>query len=327
MVAKKLYICVTDSCNLSCKGCYKILFNIKPSFIDLNTVQSYIENFIVSNKDDTLECVFHGGEPFYLGGEDQLQKYINLIEACNNSRITWSATTNLIYNITSKHLELFNKFHNKFIKTSWDVDSYRFNNNEQLKLWENNVKLLIKEGFNIQPIITINNETIKHNPIEILSYFKNLDIHNLNFERITETGKAAKIKVKPTNREIDEWLYQAYISSLDLDIEVSLFNELKYAITDGFIGCRKRECMQNVRTINTDGSIGACPNCSDLYLIEKDGIYNKEIENELIQKEKTVPNQCKFCRFYKICNGDCCQLKFDETGCPGLIKIYEELLK
>jgi len=205
----------------------------------------------------------------------------------------------------------------RFIKTSWDVDDYRFKNNEQLKVWEDNVRFLIEKGYIVQPIVTVNIQTIKHNPYELLSYFKDFGINIVNFERITETGKASKVKVKPTNREIDNWLYKAYKISKELDMHIPLFDEL-VAISKGAepLGCRRRECMQSVRTLNTDGSIGACPNCSD----------NMNLD-ELIKLEKTIPNQCKFCKFYKICKGDCCQLKFDETGCPGLTNIYEELLK
>ena len=32
---------------------------------------------------------------------------------------------------------------------------------------ENNIKLLLKEGFTIQPIITVNNQTILHDPKEL----------------------------------------------------------------------------------------------------------------------------------------------------------------
>ena len=44
--------------------------------------------------------------------------------------------------------------------------------------------------------------------------------------------------------------------------------------------------MQTVRTINVDGSIGACPNCSDIHIIDADGNYNLAIEQELILKRK-----------------------------------------
>ena len=320
----KLYICTTDSCNLACKGCYKTLFS-RPSFIDLDKVKSYILSFLRTSESDTLECVFHGGEPFLY--KDKLQDYINLIDFCKSGRITWSATTNLMYEITDMHLDLFNRFDFKFLKTSWDVDDYRFTTKEQLELWEKNVKLLLEKEFIVQPIVTVNTQTIKHDPKELLEYFKSFRIKIVNFERITETGRAAKVKVKPTNREIDEWLYKAYLISKELDIVIPLFNELEHALTDGFIGCRKRQCMKNVRTLNTDGSIGACPNCSDICITDKYGKYQEENEHYLLDMENELPIKCKFCEFYKICHGDCCQLKWDETGCPGLTLIYKDLLK
>lgn len=327
---EKLYICVTDGCNLACKGCYKFtgLSVVYPHFLDLNKVTEYIDILLQKDPNLALECTFHGGEPFYLGGEEQLEKYIKLIDKyARYPNIIWSATTNLIYDITSTHLKLFNKFYNKFIKTSWDVENYRFSDDRQKQLWENNVKTLLSYGFIIQPIITVNTQTITHSPEELYEYFIKLGVKSINFERITLTGRAKTNPVKPTNREVDEWLYKAYCLNKRYGLDISLFNELIHADTNGFIGCRRRECMQTVRTINTDGSIGACPNCSDIHIIGIDGKYNQVQEENLLKQEQTVSKQCLFCKYYKLCNGDCCQLEFDETGCPGLTKIYEEVLR
>jgi len=323
MTNKKLYLCLTDSCNLACKGCYKPCTLQQISFLDINRIKEVISDMLKGlAKDDSLECVFHGGEPFYLIKDTK--PYIELIDTFPN--VIWSATTNLMYDLTEDHINLFNKFTNKFIKTSWDVDDYRFKTKDQLNLWEINIRKLIKLGFNIQVIVTVNNQTVLHKPKELLTYFKALGIHIVNFERITETGRAAEVKVKPTNREIDDWLYEVFIVNKEFQLEIPLFEELIHYKQD-FFGCRRRECMQNVRTLNTDGSLGACPNCSDKIIKTKDNIYNKNLEDTLIKIEKSIPNPCKFCKFYKICNGDCCQLQFDETGCPGLTKIYEEILR
>lgn len=323
----KIYLCVTDGCNLACKGCYKYTTRDKvdlPKFLDLNKAKQYLDNIIKLYPEDNIYCTFHGGEPFYTG---DISKYIDLINNYSNIKnMYWSATTNLIYNISTEHIKLFGLFKDKFFKTSWDVEDYRFRNISQKELWENNIKYLLSLGFLIQPIITVNLQTIQYSPSDLFEYFKHLGISTVNFERITETGRASIIKVKPTNRQVDEWLWQVYIiNKSKYNFYIPLFAELEYAKTNGFVGCRKRECMQTVRTINTDGSVGACPNCADIYIIDKTGQYNTDTEKDLILKEKTVTDTCMFCKYYDICNGDCCQLSFDETGCPGLIKIYQEL--
>ena len=100
-----------------------------------------------------------------------------------------------------------------FLKTSWDVDNYRFSDISQKTVWERNVKHLLSLQFSIQPIITVNLQTIQHSPQELFEYFKKLGISTLNFERITETGRASNLKVKPTNRQVDEWLWQAYVTN------------------------------------------------------------------------------------------------------------------
>ena len=41
---------------------------------------------------------------------------------------------------------------------------------------------------------------------------KDLGISTVNFERITLTGRATMNNVKPTNREVDDWMYAAYLA-------------------------------------------------------------------------------------------------------------------
>lgn len=300
------------------------LCSVKEDKVDLEFAKKIIDEAI--NEVDAVECVFHGGEPFFNRSDNIIQSYINLVYSYPN--VNWSATTNLVYNITPKLLELFNLFTNKFIKTSWDVDNYRFKNKQQLDKWEENVKFLIEQGFNVEAIITVNTDTIKHNPKEIIDYMYDLGIRCINFERITETGRASKIKVKPLNRDTDNWLYEAYMYNKEKHISIPLFDELE-AIVKGAepIGCRLRQCMKNVRTINANNTLSTCPNMCNEIIGKYDGEYHydEENHNKLIQFERIKNNRCLVCKYYNICKGDCCQLTFDESGCPGLRKILKEL--
>lgn len=321
-MSKKIYICTNNSCQLHCLGCYMNSLCNNNEFVDLNFVRKVLNK----NIEKDTECVFHGGEPFFLRDDKTIQTYIDLVLEYPNAK--WSATTNLVYEITPKLLRLFNLFNNKFIKTSWDVDEYRFKNKDQLHLWENNVKFLLSEGFEVEVLITINNLLIKHDPKEILDYFKGLGIKIINFERITENGRASEVKVKPTNREADEWLYKIYKYNTELSIPI--IDEL-VDISKGAepSGCRKRECMKCVLTINSNNTIGTCPNIAKIQPIgkyENDIIMYSDKQKDLIKVEKNVNFKCLMCRFYNICKADCCQLKFDETGCPGLTNILKELV-
>ncbi len=327
--SKKIYICTTNLCQLHCKGCYmSSAYNLQERTVDLDLVREVINNTLLET--DNIECVFHGGEPFFKHDNETIQKYIDLIQ--EYPQLKWGSTTNLVYTITPKLLELFSLFTDKLIKTSWDVDSYRFNE-EQLKLWENNVKFLLGLGYDIEPIITINTDIIKHSPKEILEYIKNFCKGSINFERITDTGRAITNSTRPTNREVDSWLYEAYIYNKEnTKLLITLFDELE-GIAQGQepIGCKRRECMQCVTTIMSDNTIGTCPNSTvNNRIAIKDNnklVYNTELYEKLIKAEKLFNHKCLTCKFYKICHGECCQLRFDETGCPGLLKILEHIKK
>lgn len=322
-MSKKIYLCTNNSCQLQCLGCYMNSLCNNTEFVDLDFAKKVLD----FNIEENTECVFHGGEPFFLRDDKTIQKYIDLVLEYPN--IKWSATTNLVYNITPKLLELFSLFDNKFIKTSWDVDNYRFKTKEQLNLWENNIKFLLNKGFDVEVLITVNNLLIKHKPEEIVDYFVDLGIKTINFERITENGRANKVKVKPTNRETDSWLYEVYKYNKSLNIP--LIDEL-VSISQGAepLGCRRRECMKCVTTINSNNTVGTCPNMAKDQPIGKyennEVIYNDK-QDELIKLEKNINNKCLVCRFYKICKAECCQLQFDETGCPGLTEIMRNIIK
>lgn len=323
--SRKIYLCTTNLCQLQCVGCYaSALCGLKGNQLDLKFARKVIDESI--KEVDDVECVFHGGEPFFNRSDKIIQTYIDLINEYPNVR--WSATTNLVYEITPKLNELFNLFTNKFIKTSWDVDSYRFKNKQQLDKWESNIKYLLDQGFNVEVIITVNTNTIKHSPSEIMDYMSNLGIKCINFERITETGRAAEVKVKPLNCETDKWLYEAFQYNKCKQFSIPLFDELK-AIVEGAepIGCRLRQCMRNVRTLNANNTLSTCPNMADVTIGKYDGEYkyNESEHQKLIEFEKKKSLRCLTCKYYNICKGDCCQLQFDESGCPGLRKILEEI--
>ena len=322
---KKVYICTTNLCNLHCDGCYmNASCNLSQESINLNFVRQFLDKTLQETED--VECVFHGGEPFF--DLSKVQDYIDLVK--DYPQVKWSATTNLAYLITPKLFELFSLFTDKFMKTSWDVDDYRFKTQIHRVVWEDNVKYLQSIGYNIQVIVTVNTKTITHKPEEILNYFTTLGVKEINFERITETGRAAEVKVKPTNREVDDWLFEAYTyNKNNTHLKIALFDELEGVAQGGdWLGCRKRECMTCVSTLTSNNCVSTCPNLSTCHI----GVYNgksveydHEAHDKLIKMEKSINSKCLACKFYNICHAECCQLPFDDTGCPGLVKILEEI--
>lgn len=277
-------------------------------------------------KEHSVLLILHGGEPLF-NGLQKIKYVINALSDVKNLKIT--ITTNLIYNLTDEHIQVFKSFVNMdnkpLISTSWDY-KIRFTD-KQKDLWENNVKSLIANSFNVAPIICITSYILNLSPKDLLLYFKKLGIIRLNFERLTLTGNAIQNNyLKPKNIDVDAWLYKAYLESKKLNLNVSIFDNLEEAIYNhNLVGCKKRNCQEEVITINPDGKIAGCPNCSDKTygtLEYKD----EKLYKDLIAKEQLKENSCYICDYYKYCNGECYQLSWDETGCPGLKSIIKYII-
>lgn len=322
---KTVYIKLTNACNLSCKHCYNSITNNSLYMSDeiLEKVILYIKQLKTRYK---LQIALHGGEPL-LFDINKINYLINSI----GSDVDWSITTNLIYDITDKHIQLFKKmehYENKpTILTSWDY-KIRFNSNKQEQLWENNVQILHSNNINVQPIVCLSKFLINDlEPNYIYKKFEKLNIKVFNFERITYTGNATQNDVCPLNKDIDLWLYNAFIDEYYQNniIRVKLFDNLIKSLSYVFIGCRARKCTSNVITINPDGTICNCPNMSDKPYSNINGEIDNDILTKQILDENTLNPTCLVCKYYKFCNGDCFQLKFDKSGCPGLKSIYKYL--
>lgn len=223
---------------------------------------------------------------------------IDIINRTILPNIYWAITTNLVYTLTKKHIDLFNLMHQ--VTTSW-----------------------------LQPI--------QYTPSMIFDYMINLEVSTLNFERLAFTGRAVNqtvscnneiVSLIPTNAQIDQWLFEAYKTSKlpkYKHLTIPIFKEVDCSINGDLVGCRARKCMQTVYTINPDGSIGGCPNTACYAPNNVNAI--QRFDNKLIKLEQQRHTQCLTCKYYQYCNGDCFQLKHDHTGCPGMKSIYQYLLE
>ena len=80
--------------------------------------------------------------------------------------------------------------------------------------------------------------------------------------------------------------------------------------------------MQEVITINADGSIGGCPNTSieHAYASIDDSaktIADNRQKAALVKTEQTKSISCYSCDLYQVCNGDCHQLSWQNDLCPA----------
>lgn len=328
---KKIYIKTTETCQLYCRHCYVGDNRKLKGFFDedktIAWLKQYVDNFGIAEMDILFS--FHGGEPF-LCPLDKMQQVIDAFPAA-----LYDATSNLCFPLTEERLAFIQRnFVDRydtgrpFIKTSWD-HKIRFQNQSELALWEKNVRMLQQKDIDIRVIICLTSLLIAEMKSgDLLEYMLELGIKYIDFEKLTANTTVDKSLIPNYNKQ-DEWLLRFY-EIAENKITVGMFENIKQACNHEFIGCRKRQCMQQVITINANGTIGGCPNSAigQHYTdITKTpiGICQNCKRQELIENEQIRHLDCYMCDLFDICNGDCHQLSWQGDTCPSPKKLIRRI--
>lgn len=320
-----IYLKLTNACNLLCQHCYNAQMQ-NHDRMKYSIFQLAIQ--YLKQKSPTL-IQLHGGEPMLY----PLEQIIDLMDKLPQHQ--FGITTNLAYSLTPKHFEIFNRmsklYNDKpFVQTSWDY-KIRFKDQLQESLWRNNCLVLMNNSIDVQVTVCLTSLLINElTPQQLHDCL--LDFYYINFERVTNNGRALENHLKPKNKKLDEWLCQAY--AIFKDKKVQLFESVEKSLNGEKIGCRARQCTQTIETINPDGSIGTCPNIAHhphtgLTWVRRlqDIDHHDNGKKQFFIKKETAPKiQCWQCPYWSYCNGDCFQLEWDETECPGLPLLYQKLL-
>ena len=322
-----IYIKLTNGCNLKCKHCYNEIMGNHNSMSKetLDKTIQWLKDFTNTHPNDNVDMSLHGGEPMLYNLDDILY----LLDKTSDLNLHWCITTNLVYELSEKHFQIFNQmkpFDKPMIMTSYDFGDLRFQNNQE-NVWKKNVQMIQSLGISVQPIICVTDYVVKNiSPDDFFKFIDDNNIKRFNLERITETGRATENKIKPLNSEQNKWLLEIYKEYQNRgDLICPLFESVEQSLNGIFLGCRARKCMERVITINPNGFISACPNMANKCYGTLNNI-DKEKHCQLIQFEKNIDTKCLICQYYQYCNGDCSQLKWDNSGCPGMIDIYQHLL-
>ena len=345
---KTVYIKLTNRCNLTCDHCYNSVCKDQGQMSEktITKIVDYI--YDLTEQGYMVEVALHGGEPMLFRDMELLWDLVLTLEEMG---VYVTMTTNLVYRVNNEHIALFAHFKQMdgtcLVLTSWDY-KIRFKKKEQLLQWERSVKKILSHEIRVQPIVSLTKLLLEEKtPEEIFEYMYNLGVPNMNFERLTCNGRAKDNNdvLMPTNKQVDEWLAHAYKVYRENEnwkkMEIPIFESLEWAVAEGkFIGCRERKCTQNVRTFNPDGSCATCPNIpldilgninsqvakKQLYDIEG-GIESNKKYIQLREQEELRKDECYLCDLFSVCNGDCFQLGWDDTGCPGLKETFKEVAR
>lgn len=315
---KVFYIKTTETCNLNCDHCFTSGSKGRKIYFDPEKTAGFVNQFA----GDDMHIDFHGGEPFLAPLED-MYTFWNLVKDKCGSNVSFGATSNLTYNLSSDKIDFMTNVLDKRIGTSWD-EGIRWKDKRQFSLWEKNVKKLISLGFDIKIFISMNTALMSRNPKDILDMLQGLGIREVAFERLTHDGSAKRNPmIFPTNKEIDDWIYEMHL----VNDREWFDNILLESIYSKFEGGSNREstfcrgCEKIMFTINADGTVAGCPNSaptSHYATIDdsKEIVMAHEDRTCMIATEAHIDTRCISCEVFGECGGDCYKLEWD-TQCPA----------
>lgn len=325
MKTLNVYLKTTETCNLNCKHCFTNGKNGKKIYWNVEKTINWIKRLHQFNPlIEHVHFEFHGGEPFLV----PLFQMQDVYDKCHSlwKSMSWGATTNLVYNMDEEYLKFVKTALNGRIATSWDP-KIRFSNDKQKTLWEKNVKTLIDNGIEVKLFVSVTQDVILSQPIDLLRYFKQLGIKEVSFERLTKNGNANLFPdIFPTNKEQDAWFLLMHEQSEDYGCRNWFVNEFlesvysKFEINQTGSGTFCRDCEQKLFTINADGTIAGCPNSApeDYYgNIEQEikDLINSPKRLEIISCEVSRDTRCYECEVFHKCGGDCHQLLWEDNVC------------
>ena len=334
---RMIYVKTTETCQLNCKHCFTNGINGAKIYFNPHKTADWVKRLHSEafNPSDTMHFEFHGGEPFLAPVSHMRIFYEETKDLWPNA--SFGITSNLTFKLKDEHWDFIKGPLGNRMGTSWDP-KIRFENEKQEKLWENNVRELIKQGVTIKLFISVTKDTVNIEPIELLKWVKDLGVQEMALERLTGNGNALlHPEIFPTNLEQDAWFLKMHEQIVEHDARHWFDNEFMETIYNkfesGFLkgGTFCRDCEEKLYTINADGSLSGCPNAAPE---EQFGHINDDIKS-LINSPRRIKNiacersrdpRCYECPVFMYCGGDCHQLAWQGDIC-GAPKSLMKLLK
>lgn len=312
------YIKTTETCNLNCHHCYTSGKNGRKIYFNPEKVANWVNQFADTNH---AHFEFHGGEPFLAPLSDMWKFYELTKDVWENK--SYGCTTNLVHKLTNEKLEFMDTVLEHRVATSWDP-RIRFENQNQIDLFESNVKLLLDRGYNIRLFVTLTKDVVNMGPLALLEYVRDLGVQELSLERVTNDGHAIVNDVTPSNLELQYYFLEMHNTNTR-DWVKNLFMESVYVKFENNYNSAStfcRDCEQKLFTINADGTIAGCPNTAPTMHYAtldttKEEILSNSKRCNIIASELTRDPRCLSCNVYKYCNGDCHQLQWQGDICPA----------
>ena len=337
------------TCNLACDYCYYLeKKNLYPKagshLMSEALLEKFIREYIESQLTPRVLFTWHGGETlmrplsFYQRAVALQQQYANGrgIDNCIQTNGTL---------LTDEWCDFFQR-HNWLVGISIDGpeefhDEYRRNRLDQPSFAKvmRGIQLLKKHGVEWNAMAVVNDYNADY-PLEFYRFFKALDCHYIQFtpivERISRQAdgrhlatplqadeQLADFSVTPEQwgkflcTIFDEWVRQ--------DVG-NYFIQLFDSTLANWIGLEPGVCSMSKQcghaaVMEFNGDVYSCDhyvfpefklgNIYESTLIEM--IYSKRQQAFGLQKQRSLPQQCKACKYLFACNGECPKNRFTTT--------------
>jgi uncharacterized protein len=337
-------------CNLRCKYCFycdvaenREVFSY--GVMSEDTAENLIESAFEAADGGSIAFAFQGGEPL-CAGLDYFRFFVDTVKKYNtkNSPVYFSLQTNgtLIDNDWARFF-----FDNRFLiglSLDGDIDGNRFRvdangNNAYYKITQaaNKLKRYGVE-FNILTVLT---GYCADNIERIYKHFRSQGYGYIQFipclrpvgdktesELYMTSDQYAEFLIRAFNLYVKDFVRGKYLSIRQFDNWVRMYHGEK-AEQCGLNG----HCTHQI-VVEGNGNIYPCDFfCTDEWLL---GNINNDSLNDMLESKKArlfieeslqVRDECKTCRFYKICRGGGCKReKMSEDYCKAYKQFFASCL-
>jgi uncharacterized protein len=302
----------------------------------LEAVFRRIDEYLKSFPQKKVTFTWHGGEPLLLPPSyfERAGHFQSKICSETKDRISHAIQSNLTL-LTQGHLDALRSLGISYINTSYDpianirgnrtlveVDSERYNQS-----FLRNIGLLERNGFSWGVIYVVHRESLSR-PLDLYRFLLNIGKGGIKINPVRDLGDdPEKLGISP--EEYADFLgeiLRAWWPERKRYPQVVPLMYYQETVVNGnpLLGCTDAgECAGDHMYIGPDGSTSLCCHTANPkgisfgYIQEKsiDEIFRDNIRDRIRERNVVLPNNdCKGCRFWKLCHGGCPAEAFQEFG-------------
>jgi len=363
---------VGPTCNMDCEYCYYLekseLYGNRSTYnMTDDLLERFVDEYIRCQTTPCVQFTWHGGEPL-LRGIDFYRRALCLQQQYGRGReIANTIQTNGLL-LTDEWCRFF-KDNNFLVGVSIDGpekihDHYRKNCGGQgtFKQVMRGIELLHKHDVAFNTLSVINDYNVSE-PVKVYRFFKEIGSRYMQFAPIVERLGTRSDKLElltaqdhPEDGELASWSVNPvaygnfYIRIFDEWVRhdvgkyyVQLFDATLAGMVNSPPGvCIYAKTCGHALAMEHNGDVYACDHF--VYPEYKRGnilqnsLVNITLSEDQIRfgknKQDTLPQQCKMCKYLSLCNGECPKNRIATTAdgeyglnylCPGLKMYFEHV--